>query len=157
VRLDVQQDVLSDLARLLLAPDDRGDFLESRFLTYLKRETARAAGKMRQRHFLAPLIGDIVGAEEDESTFINNHRHEEQLAAADRARVREAVNALPDALRELVTLRYFAGWQIGDERRQSDAGDAVTLAKRYRVTPRTIQNWLVRAYVLMLETWKDDQ
>jgi DNA-directed RNA polymerase specialized sigma24 family protein len=156
-RMDVQQEVLLDLARLLLADDDRGDFLECRFLTYLKRETARARGRMRQKLYRAPLIGDITEDDDAADVFVANHRHEQDLAAADRARVRELVASLPEALRDLVILRYFGGWQIGDERNQSDDETRMTLAKRFDVTPRTIQNRLARAYTMMFDTWKDDQ
>lgn len=156
-RMDVQQEVLMDLARLLLVDDDRGDFLECRFFTYLKRETALARGRMRQKLYRAPLIGDIAVDDDAADAFVANHRHEQDLAAADRARVRELVAALPEALRELVILRYFGGWQIGDERNQSSDETRMTLAKRFDVTPRTIQNRLARAYAMMFETWKDDQ
>lgn len=156
-RKDVQQEVLTDLARLILAQDDIGDFLESRFLTYLKRETARARGRMRLRLHRAPLIGDMVEDAAAEDAFIANHRHEEQLAEADCARVREAVDALPAQLRELVVLRYFSGWQIGDERNSAQDDSRMTLAKKYDVTPRTIQNWLAKAYAEMEKYWKDDQ
>lgn len=156
-RRDVQQEVLTDLARLILAGDDRGDFLESRFLTYLKRETARARGRMRLALHRAPLIGNMVEDAAAEDAFIANHRREEQLAEADRARVREAVDALPAQLRELVILRYFSGWQIGDERNAAADESRITLAKKYDVTPRTIQNWLAKAYAEMEKYWKDDQ
>lgn len=157
-RMDVQQDVLADLARLITAADDSGDFLECRFLSYLQRETARARGKMRQRFHRAPLIGDIVEDADAEDLFVANHRHEQVLAEADRARVREGVAMLPEPYRELIVLRYFEGWQIGDERNPDrDGGGRVTLAKKYDVTPRTIQNWLAKAYALMIANWKDDQ
>lgn len=157
-RMDVQQDVLEDLARLVTAGDDSGDFLECRFLSYLQRETARARGKMRQRMFRAPLIGDIVDDAGEEDQFVANHLLEQALAEADRARVRDAIAELPERHRELILLRYFAGWQIGDERNpDGDADERVTLAKKYGVTPRTIQNWLAKAYALIVENWKDDQ
>lgn len=156
-REDVQQEILTDLARLVLAMDNSGDFLEARFLTYLKRETAQACGKMRKRLGRAPLIADMVDDAEGEDVFVANHRHEQDLAEADRARVREAVEALPHPLRELVLLRYFAGWQIGDERKVARDDQCVTLAKKYGVTPRTIQNWLGKAYAQMKAYWKDDQ
>jgi DNA-directed RNA polymerase specialized sigma24 family protein len=156
-RKDIQQEVLADLARLTLARENSGDFLESRFLTYLKRETARACGRMRLRFHRAPLIGDMVEDAKAEDVFLANHRHEQQLAEVDRARVREAVEALQQPLRELVLLRYFAGWQIGDERNVARDDERVTLAKKYGVTPRTIQNWLGKAYAEMKKFWKDDQ
>ena len=101
---------------------------------------------MRERFHRAPLIGDIVEDADAEDLFVANHRHEQVLAEADRARVREGVAMLPEPYRELIVLRYFEGWQIGDERNPDrDGGDRVTLAKKYDVTPRTIQNWLAKA------------
>lgn len=156
-RMDIQQEVLADLAKLLLAKDDSGDFLESRFLTYLKRETARARGIVRKRHHRAPLIGDIAGDGESEDAFIANQRHEQMLIEQDAEHVRRAADGLSANLRELIMLRYFAGWQIGDERSAKQADNQMTLARKYDVTPRTIHNWLAKAYALMAQNWKDDQ
>jgi DNA-directed RNA polymerase specialized sigma24 family protein len=156
-RLDVQNEVFLDLARLLLARDDSADFLESRFLTYLKRETARARGVLRKRHHRAPLIGDIIGDEGDEEVFIASSRLEQSLAQADAVAVREAIGQLPEPLRELIVLRYYEGWQIGDERRATPGEGEITLARKFDVTPRTIHNWLARAYAQVASYWKDDQ
>jgi DNA-directed RNA polymerase specialized sigma24 family protein len=156
-RMEIQQEVYSDIAKLVLAKDDSGDFLESRFLTYLKRETAKVRGIIRKRHHRAPLIGDLAEGAEGEEAFIASHRHEQMLIGADAEKVREAVAELPPELREIVVLRYFSGWQIGDERSAKAADQSITLAKKYEVTPRTIHNWLAKAYGLMAQNWKDDQ
>lgn len=156
-RMDAQQDVFADLFRLVLAADDRGDFLESRFLTYLKRKTATAKGKIRRNFYRGPLIADFVDDADDEDKFVAEHRHETELTDADHERIRDAAEKLPELLRELVVLRYFAGWQIGDERNKTTDDQRETLAKKYGVTPRTIHNWLDKAYESMKKIWKDDQ
>lgn len=160
-RLDAQNDVFEDMFKLLLASDDRGDFLESRFLTYLKRETVRVCGLIRQQHYRGPLIADYVEDADDEDRFVATHQHEQKLAERDqtenRAAIRRAVASLPSPLLRLVVLRYFKKWPIGDERNKNSDDQRVTLAKKYDVRPRTIHNWLVKAYELMEKFWKDDQ
>lgn len=156
-RMDAQQDVFADLFRLVLAADDRGDFLESRFFTYLKRKTATAKGKIRRNFYRAPLIADFVGDADQEDKFVAEHREELELANAEHALIASAVGKLPDPLRELVVLRYFKEWQIGDERNKIKDDQRETLAKKFGVTPRTIHNWLKEAYKLMEKIWKDDQ
>lgn len=156
-RMDAQQDVFADLFRLVLATDDRGDFLESRFLTYLKRKTATAKGRIRRGYYRGPLIADFIDDPDGEDKFVAEHRHDTELTDAEHERISHAAETLPDPLRELVVLRYFGGWQIGDERNKMMDDQRETLAKKYKVTPRTIHNWLDKAYELMEKIWKDDQ
>lgn len=156
-RLDIQNDVIADMIRLLIDPGDAGDFLEVRFWTYLDRKTVTMTGRARRSHYRAPLIGDLGDGDDEEGSLLSTGQEEQIFADADRADVRAALDSLPPELRELVVLRYFEDWQIGNERRTGDGPAQPTLAERYNCSPRTIHNHLVKARDLMKSHWKDEQ
>jgi RNA polymerase sigma factor (sigma-70 family) len=155
-RQDIQNDVISDMIRLLIDPSDVADFLEVRFWKYLQRKTVTMTGRARRVRFRAPLFADVSESEND-GPLLSVQQSEQAFAEEDRAKIVEVLSLLPDDLRELVILRYFEDWPIGNERRTTPGTGQPTLAERFGCTPRTIHNHLVKAREIMKSHWKDEQ
>lgn len=150
-RYDIQADVLADLTRLILADDDSGDFLQSRFWLYLRRRatTARATWLRSRWSF-----DDHRAADEnaDEEAAIAS----QEISPEDRAVMVDALNRLPPELRELVVLKHYEGWRVGDETREQDQPAEPTLAERYGITPRGVRKRLAKAEAMLTRDQKDD-
>lgn len=148
VREDIQSDVLADLARLLLADDDVGDFLQCRFWLYLRRRTVTArAACLRSKRSL--LLADDLGGGDDAGSAGGRTLEETALSPEDRMILLDALSRLPPDLRELMVLRHYEGWRIGDEPvERADPADP-SLAKRYGITARGIRKRLARAHAIL--------
>lgn len=156
-RQDIQNDVLAATTRLLLEKSDAADFMEFLFWVYLERKTKTARGLANRRRFRAPLIGDLSADESDEGDLLATQQHEQFFANQDAEKVRDGLAILPNDLRELVILRFFEGWQIGNERSKGTGPNRPTLAEKYQCSTKTIHNRLVKAKDLLIAYWKDDQ
>lgn len=156
-RQDIQNDIIAATARLLIDPSDAADFLESLFWVYLERKTKTARGLANRRRFRAPLIGDMSADEGDEGDLLAAQQHEQFFALQDAEKVRDGLAILPADLRELLVLRFFEGWQIGNERSKGTRPSVPTLADKYQCSTKTIHNRLAKAKDLLLAYWKDDQ
>lgn len=155
-RADVQGDVLADMTRLLLADDDGGDFLQSRFWLYLRRRTVTARADWLRARRRSPLADDLAGTDEV-AAVAESRLPANDLSPEGHAILRDALARLPGELRELVVLRHLEGWRVGDEPQdRRDAADP-TLAERYGITPRAVRKRLARAEALLNTPRKDDR
>lgn len=150
-RYDVQAEVLADMTRLILAQDDSGDFLQSRFWLYLRRKAATASAAWLRSRKAYVHEGDVEAADRPEEQPDTG-----QLSPEEQAIIRDALGRLPPDLRELVVLRHYAGWRVGDETRNDDKEAAPTLAERYGITPRAVRKRLAKAEALLTRDQRDD-
>jgi hypothetical protein len=150
-RYEIQAEVLADMARLLLAKDDAGDFLEVRFWLYLRRKaiTSRAA-LLRARRRL-PLVDDLVGGDEEQASAILSVPSGD-LSPEDRVLLKDGLARLPPELRELMILRYLEGWRVGDELPGRRDPNDPTLSERYAITPRAVRKRLARAEAFLTDS-----
>jgi DNA-directed RNA polymerase specialized sigma24 family protein len=150
-RQDMQSDVLADMTRLILADDDSGDFLQSRFWLYLRRRatTARVAWLRSKRTYVLDTERFDDGTPDDQIASSD-------LSPEDCAMVRDALDRLSPELRELVILRHYEGWRVGDE--PTDRRDTAdpTLAERYGITPRGVRKRLAKAEALLTKDQRDE-
>lgn len=156
-RQDVQNDVLADMIRLLLDKTDAGDFLESHFWTYLQRKTLTAVRRAKEKRYRAPLIADLGETGGEDADLLLAQQHEQFFTQEDREKVRQGLAILSEYHRELVILRYFEDWQIGNERRKVAGPSKPTLAERFDCSTKTIHNHLTEAKKLLKAHWKDEQ
>lgn len=151
-RAEIQAEIFADLTRLLLSEDDSADFLQTRFWLYLRRRAVSARGEWLKRKIKHPLVDDLAPDETSgsaEQSVIAN-----DLSPEDATILRDALARLPDELRELVVLKHYEGWRVGDEGDGGPSGDP-TLAERYGITPRAVRKRLVRATSLLTQNRKD--
>jgi RNA polymerase sigma factor (sigma-70 family) len=147
-RDDIQAEVLADLTRLLLSGDDSGDFLQCRFWLYLRRRTVTArANWLRSKHSL--LLSDDLIDEAGTGPAAENLVEDGDLSPEDRAILSNALARLPPDLRELVVLRHYEGWRVGDEPAERRQASDPSLAERYGITPRGVRKRLARAEALL--------
>jgi len=59
------------------------------------------------------------------------------MSSDDLASIKMGLSSIKDPYRKAFVLRYYAGWPI-----KSNDPDEVTISSYFKVTPRTIQNWL---------------
>lgn len=150
-RYDIQADVLADLTRLILADDDSGDFLQSRFWLYLRRRATTA----RANWFRSRWSFDDRRTESERTSDEENVASDD-ISPEDRAVMLDALNRLPPELRELVVLRHYEGWRVGDETCEPSQAGEPTLAERYGITPRGVRKRLAKAKALLTRDQKDD-
>lgn len=145
-RADLQSEILADLTRLLLASDDSGDFLQSRFWLCLRRRTvtARAQWIKRERR-MAPTESEG----DDDLPAIETA--DIDLSPEDRAILADALGRLPPELRELVILHHFEGWRIGDEPADRRDPEDPTLSELTGITPRGVRKRLARAKAMLAD------
>lgn len=150
-RYDIQADVLSDLARLLLADDDSADFLEARFWLYLRRRatTARAAWLRSSRTYV------LDDDPDDRNSGVGEKAISPELSPEDMSVLRDALERLPPELRELVILKHYEGWRVGDESHSRSNPDEPTLSEKYGITPRAVRKRLAKAEALLTRDQED--
>lgn len=150
-RYDIQAEVLADLARLLLSTDDSADFLETRFWLYLRRRatTARTAWLRSSRTYV------LEDHTDDGRSGVVEQAASPDLSPEDLSVLHNALERLPPELRELVILRYYEGWRVGDEGPiRSDPGEP-TLSERYGISPRAVRKRLAKAKALLTRDQED--
>lgn len=143
-RYDIQADVLTDLARLLLAADDSADFLEARFWLYLRRRaaTARSAWLRSSRTY-------VLDDSDDGRSGVEDKAISPDLSPEDLSVLRDALERLPPDLRELVILKHYEGWRVGDEGHARSNPAEPTLSEKYGITPRAVRKRLAKAKTLL--------
>ena len=150
-RYDIQADVLADLARLLLAVDDSADFLEARFWLYLRRRatTARSAWLRSSRTYVLDDDSD------DGRSGVEDKAVSLDLSPEDLNVLRDALERLPPELRELVILKHYEGWRVGDEGQARSNPMEPTLSEKYEITPRAVRKRLAKAEALLTRDQED--
>lgn len=151
-RYDIQAEVLADLTQILLAEDDRGDFLQSRFWLYIRRKATTARTAWLRANRMYALASDC----DDDRPSSLEEQSSNELTPEDLAILVDALDRLPPELRELVVLKHYEGWRVGDDIGDRATSYAPTLAERYGITPRAVRKRLQKAEALLRQDQKDD-
>ena len=146
-RQDLQQEVLKKVVEAILALDDRADFLEVRFWTYLKRRTIDACkSAFADTNDTESLDTGYWGEGESEGRTKLESQVDGRLSPEKLAMVSEGLAKLPPKLRRVFLLRHAVGMAIGSDGPDDDSpGDKLTLAQHFGCTGRTIRSWLKKA------------
>lgn len=144
-RADLQQQVLAQIAEDILAKDDRGDFAQRRFWTYLDRRATNAVMAERRQNRPMESLDAPLNADDPEGDAKVDLLEDLALSPEDLVQLREGLAQLPPTLREVYILRHVYGYAIGKERRQDEDPAKPSLAVLFDVSSKTIQKWLKRA------------
>ena len=151
-REDLQSEVQRMLVEGLFAEDDRGDFIQVRFWTYLKRRCLDTLEKrFRQSEDIESLETGYLGTGVSEGKSKLEKAVDRQLSPEDFAMISKALEQLPPRLRRVFLLRHYFGMKIGPDDRAQSRGTEPTIAAQYGRTGRTIRNWLKQADRLLAE------
>ena len=151
-RKDLQGEVQKVIIEDLFAPDDRGDFMQVRFWSYLEKkciDACRAA--LRQTEDTESLETGYSDDGESEGLSKLHRESDRQLSPEELAIVSEALEQLPPRLRHVFLLRHYVGMRIGSDAHSVAEGKELTIAAEFGCTGRTIRNWLKQADRLLAE------
>lgn len=144
-RADLQQQVLAQIAREILAQDDRGDFAQRRFWTYLDRRATNAGVADRRKDPPMERLDAPLNPDDPQGDAQVDLLEDLALSPEGLLQLREGLAQLPPTLREVYILRHVYGHDIGKERREDEDPAKPSLAVHFDVSSKTIQNWLKRA------------
>ena len=165
-RQDLQGDVHLSIVEDLFAEDDRSDFMQVRFWTYLERKCtdARRARFGRKKKRKPKGEGTDRDKEEAENREIEWTREgvveglsilkeevDRRLSLEDLATIGQALGRLPPQLRQVFLLRHYFLMKIGSDDRANAADEEPTIAQQFRCTGRTVRNWLKEADKLLAD------
>lgn len=149
-RIDLRSRILAKLTELLMAEDDRGDFLQVCFWVVVQRLTKKACGQESKRRFHYPRLDDHADdPDADRLADAAERVAAPGLSPEDSAILSQALAVLPDDLRQLFILRHMEGWTVGAERREDEKPGARSLAVLFDVSSKTIQKRLKKAEQLL--------
>jgi len=149
-REDVQQEVLMKVVEDILAEDDRADFMEVRFWSYLKRRTISAyRSAFADTDKVESLDTGYLGQGESEGRTKLESLKDKELSPEELAMLSDGLSKLPPRLREVFVLRHKVGMPIGSDNLEDDPPDKLTLAQHFGCSGRTIRNWLRQADELL--------
>lgn len=139
---DAFREVIANLTdKLLDLESDRGDFFQARFWLGLKRLTLTEFNKqireMKKEEKTFSLSNQKEGPNGPEMAI---EIQDESMSQEEIAMCKEGLAVLKYPYNEVFILRYYSGWPI-----DSNDPDKVTLSSHFKVTPRTIRNWLNKA------------
>ena len=147
---EVQRMIIEDLFR----KDDRSDFMQVRFWTYLERKCIDACRAMfRQTDDTESLETGLSGEGVSEGLTRLEVEVDEQISPEDFTTISKELEKLPPRLRHVFLLRHYVGMKIGTDNldKDKDEGRELTIAAHYGRTGRTIRNWLKEADRLLAE------
>jgi DNA-directed RNA polymerase specialized sigma24 family protein len=155
---DLQGDVLNKLVEDILAPDDRGDFMQVRFWIYLEKKAISACREViRNKKDTESLDTNLSGDGEPQARTKLEMIADDRLSPEEVAMISQGLSRLQPQLREVFLLRHYVGMNIGDENANSDDPNATTLAQHFGCTGRTIRNWLKKADELLVDFRKEKE
>ena len=165
-RQDLQGDVQLSMIEDLFAQDDRSDFMQVRFWTYLERKCTDARRARFGRKRKTDRKGEDADRDREDSDSLEvrwtregvveglstlEEEVDRRLSSEDLARIVQALSRLPQQLRVVFLLRYYFLVKIGsDDLAKADGGEA-TIAEQFGCTGRTVRNWLKEADSLLAE------
>ena len=151
-REDLQGDVQRMIVEHLFAPDDRCDFMQVRFWTFLKRRCIEACrATFRHAGDTESLETGFSGEGGSGGQTKLDREVDRQLSPEQLAMISEGLEQLPQDLRHVFLLRYYVGMKIGPDSLADDDGGELTIAAHFGRTGRTIRNWLKEASRLLAE------
>ena len=151
-REDLQAEVHIVIVEDLFARDDRSDFMQVRFWSYLEKkcvDACRAAWRQTEDTESLETGYSVDGASEGSTRL--HQEVDRQLSPEDLAMISEALEHLPPRLRQVFLLRHYVGMKIGSDDPSEAEGQELTIAAMFGCTGRTIRNWLKQADRLLAE------
>ena len=151
-REDLQGEVQRMIIEDLFAQDDRSDFMQVRFWTYLERkciDACRAA--LRQTANIESLDTGHFGDSVSEGLTKIDQEIDRQLPPEEFAIISAGLELLPPRLRRVFLLRHYVGLKIGSDNLSNAEGKELTIAAQFGCTGRTIRNWLKEADRLLAD------
>ena len=151
-REDLQGEVQRMIIEDLFAQDDRSDFMQVRFWTYLERkciDACRAA--LRQTANTESLETGYSGDSVSEGLTKIDKEIDRQLSPEEFAIISAGLELLPPRLRRVFLLRHYVGMKIGSDNLSEAEGKELTIAAEFGCTGRTIRNWLKEADRLLAD------
>lgn len=150
-RQDLQQEVSKKVVEAILARDDRADFLEVRFWSYMTKRAIDACRSMfAQNENTESLDTGYLGDGESEGRTKLESQADGKLSPEELAMVSIGWAKLPTKLRRVFVLRHVVGMAIGGDDVGADPpGDSPTLAQHFGCSGRTIRSWLKKADALL--------
>jgi DNA-directed RNA polymerase specialized sigma24 family protein len=150
VRKDLQQEVLKKLTEDVLAADDRGDFAQVRFWSYIERKTIDACrAAFRHAGDTESLDTGYSGDGENEGRTKLEQQVDRKLTPEQLTLLSKGLERLPPKLRQVFIMRHALGFAIGSDDPTADAANDLTLARRFGVSGKTIRNRLKKADELL--------
>ena len=145
-REDLQGEVQKMMVEHLFAPDDRSDFMQTRFWTYLKKRCIDAC-RVTFRHAddTESLETGFSGECGSEGQTKLDREVDPQLSPEELAMISQSLERLPRDLRYVFLLRHHVGMKIGPDSLADDDGGELTIAAQFGRTGRTIRTWLKEA------------
>ena len=151
-REDLQGDVQKMIVEDLFAPDDRSDFMQTRFWSYLKKRCIDACRVMfRHTEDTESLETGLSGEGGSEGQSKLDREVDSQISPEALAMLSEGLEQLPRNLRRVFLLRHYVGMKIGPDSLVKDEDEEPTIAAQFGRTGRTIRNWLKEATRLLAE------
>ena len=151
-REDLQGDVQRMIVEDLFAPDDRSDFMQARFWSYLKRRCIDVCRVMlRHAEDTESLETGFSGDGESEGQTKLDREVDPQLSPEELAMISEELKQLPRDLCRVFLLHHHVGMKIGPDGLVDDDKGDLTIAAHFGRTGRTIRNWLKEASRLLTE------
>ena len=151
-RQDLQGDVQLGMIEELFAQDDRSDFMQVRFWTYLERKCIDVyRSKFRQTEETESLERGFSGEGASQGLTRLEMEADRQISPEDLTMISEGLKKLPPRLRGVFLLRHYVGMKIGSDNLAKDEAGELTIAAHFGRTGRTIRNWLKEADKLLAE------
>lgn len=151
-REDLQGEVQRMIVEDLFAPDDRSDFMQVRFWSYLKRRCIDACrATFRHAEVTESLETGFSGEGGSEGQTKLDQVVDRQISPEELAMISEGLEQIPPRLRHVFLLRHYVGMKIGPDSLADDEGGELTIAAQFGRTGRTIRNWLKEASRLLAE------
>lgn len=149
-RQELQQSVLVAVTEDLLASDDRGDFAQVRFWTYLKTQTIDACRKeFRNADSTESLDAPYPEGVESEGRCKLDRLRDKKLSPEELAALSQGLERLPPKLRKVFVMRHALGFAVGSDDPNADDPQDPTLARHFKVSGRMIRIWLTQANDLL--------
>lgn len=162
---DAYSEVISELFQhILFREDGRGDYLQVRFWSALKRLVIsafrRQITRIKEDRMTLVRLSDLAGYESEEDGEDQEALRTGSIPLTDvvdpgpsidrSALISDGLHTLSEPLRTAYILRHFHDWQI-----ESTDPAEPTLSKHFSKTPKTIYNWLKKADEA-LERWRGE-
>lgn len=154
-RLEIQSRVFEQMTRRIVQGGPSCDFLQARFWRYLKLRTLSAIGEFKTLRSKERLLDDLTAGDDSDNDSRIDQIRAGALSPEDRLLIADALQALPPDLRETYVLRHYAGWRVGDERKDDADPNDPTLMEYFGLSRRAIDKRLAKAESL-LERYRKD-
>ncbi len=138
-RQDAFQNIITNVVdKIINLDDDSGDFFQVRFWLGLKRLIITEYGSQTEEVEKSETLIFLDEQKEGEDGIEPRLEiSDDSMSSDDLASIKMGLSSIENPYRKVFVLRYYEGWPI-----KSNDPDEVTISSYFKVTPRTIQNWL---------------